>query len=373
MFMCNRLVMNLTLFGLLAGYSQLKALDLPGFRGCLSASGSGSTCELDPNWAGGEIVPWGVTTPIPVERSVTVQGNPSYPGQVSLLRAAAIGNIMTVSAPGVTIKSLVFDGNKPSYPSSSYVDLNFYHGSWNNYVIDCNFINSPGVSLQVIYYTYVQYCQFYNSGYVGVIAYSAYGDVTDIGIYNSYFYRVGTNAVFFNGGARNSIVYDSDFIENHYTCAWSSPGGQILLDPSTSSDYVQNNYVDGNYSYCPSYPQSSAGLEGYGSSHSVTGNTFKRHRWHGVYFTAASAITISSNTIESNDTNGINLSGKDGALTCSSNPSYTILSNSIQSNSQWGILAYRNGCSAGPSSSTISLSGNTITGNGSGTTSLNNP
>jgi parallel beta-helix repeat protein len=31
-------------------------------------------------------------------------------------------------------------------------------------------------------------------------------------------------------------------------------------------------------------------------SNTITGNTFKNHRWSGMYFTAATRITISSNT-----------------------------------------------------------------------------
>lgn len=357
--------------------AELRGLDLTNFRNCVSSSGTGSTCTLDPNWSGGGIIPWDVTTPIAVQRAVTVQGNLSYPGQVILERAAAVANMMYIapSGSGATIKNLEFDGNKAAYAGGSFTDLDVQSGTWNIVIRDCTFRNAPDFAVNVNYYTYIHYSNFYDARLVGILTYNPYSNNTDIGVYNSTFAGVGTNAIYLSSGSRNSILYDNFFYENHKTCAWGSPGGQILLDETTSGITVQNNDVDGNLAYCgPSYPSSSAGLEGYGSSHLITGNTFSNHRWFGMYFTGASGIEISYNIVEYNQSNGVNLTGTVGGWPpCSPWPTYTMTSNTIRHNSGWGIYAAKSGCTAGPSSSTISLSGNTFVGNGSGATSLNNP
>lgn len=356
---------------------HLEALDLGTFRTCVSAAGSGSTCILDPNWNGTQIIPWDVIgTEIKVERPVTAKGNDSYPGQVKLKRQAALTYMMTVtaSATGSTIRNIEFDGSGGTYTGTNYVDLNFEYGSYNNFVQNSTFRNAAGWAVVAPFYTYVQTCNFYNSNYGSVLAFSGGNDGTDIGVYTSYFERAGINAVYMHGSTRNSIVFDSDFFENHYTCISNNPGGQIILEDRTTGIYVQNNVVDGNYSSCPfPNPESSAGLEGYGTSHQITGNTFKNHRWFGIYFTASSAITISNNIITANWKNGINLSGTDGILPCSSSATYSITGNTITSNLWYGLYAQRSGCSAGPSSSTVTQSGNSYSGNGFGSFSLNNP
>jgi parallel beta-helix repeat protein len=302
-----------------------------------------------------------------------VQGNLSYPGGVILKRNANIYAILYVTGASVTVKNLVLDGNKAAYPGGVKHDLDFVYPSWNNFVISSTFKNAPDKAVNAQYYTYVQYCNFYDAEHVGVLTWASANNTTDIGIYNSYFTRTGANAVYMQSGLKNSIIFDSDFVENHKTCSWGSPGGQILIDATTSGIWVQNNLIDGNYSYCSSYPQSSAGVEAYGTSHVITGNTAKRHRWFGMYFTGASNIQISSNTIENNglqaNSDGIRLFGQVSGTPCASNPTYSISNNQIRYNYGWGIKATRDGCT-GPNTSTVTLSGNTFVGNGLGNFSI---
>ncbi len=113
---------------ILFGAANLHALDLAHFRTCVSSSGSGSTCTLDPNWSGSTPVPWDVTgSPIAIERAVRAEGNTNYLGQVTLKRMGYIRNIMNISSTvaGVTVNNLVFDGNRATYAGGAYVDLKF--------------------------------------------------------------------------------------------------------------------------------------------------------------------------------------------------------------------------------------------------------
>lgn len=379
------------LLSAVSGFTSARAaLTLTQFVDCVGPNiynyEPGSTCTLGPNGSSGTA--WPVTSQINVTRSgITIKGSlpagysGGTPSGVILKRSANISKIMSVTAHSVTIQDLVFHGSKSVYGlAQTKHDLSFSYPSWNNYVLDSIFMDAPGIAINAQYYTYIQYCDFHDAGYVGVLTFTGSGGVTDVGIYGGSFSDVGTNAVYFQHGATNSIVYDVDFYGNHKTCVWNSPGGQILLDYTTSGIWIQNNWIEGNFAYCgASYPQSSAGIETEGTSHVLTGNTVKEHRWWGIYGTAANNIEISYNTIIYNGLyyaddgygDGVRLFGKKGLLTCSPS-NYTIKNNTISSNYGWGIRATKDGCSA-PNTSTVSLSDNTIEYNPYGPTNIPAP
>lgn len=373
------------------------SLTLAQWEDCIQGNtgGYGSTCTL----ASGT---YNVSATIPVWRSnITING--ASGGTTTLTRVSPWPTVMVQVGDGshtgvtdVTFSDLTFNGNSENMAAGSYntspnyVDLDLgVYATWNTYVSNCTFDNSPAISIFTVYYSYINSSWFYfntNPSYAGYTALltwnsSSQSQSTDIQFTNSTVQYSGLNGVFFEGSERMLVQYDY-FYHNHQTCFANAPGGQIAVGNNVpagmySNDAdIWNNYVDGEDSVC-SNGWASRGLEMYGTDYSIENNTFINHKDDGVIIGNASDVLIESNTIEYNE-EGIELYGNITGSGCAPTPGdgimYTISSNTIEHNTLQALEGRSNGCANGPfqspepdSSPTIwnvTLTGNTLSGNG---------
>lgn len=261
--------------------------------------------------------------------------------------------------------------------TSSYIDLDVPDSSSGN-VEDCFFTNSPSYSINAQYNDYVYGNQFQYVGYTAVIGYST-SAAEGLKVEDSGFSYIGGSAIVFIGISDGTIYANTSFNQVGYICFTDSGGGAIEVDATSNFVGVDNNYVDGgsiSCSYPPANNGANQGLEMYGTNHQVYNNTFINNTAEGIRLASFSNITLYNNSL-SNNGYGYTMSGVPfagvGLIGSAGNPgcapvaeTATIQNNTIENNAGWGVMAQQDGCN-GPNASTVTLSGNTIQGNGLGT------
>lgn len=353
------------------------------FTACVGYHGQGATCTLGVAKYNGTLVPWLVNSTILVWRSnITIQGDPSAVLQTGLLRnSSSVIDLVQVGSgiSGVTFKNLVFNGNRTNIgPNTQDIDLDLLNAGPDTYIQNCEFAFSAYTEVAAKAYTYISSTSFWGGGYYGLLTYAPNNSgVTNISVQNSTFLAAGSNAILLQAGANNSTINNTQFFYNHEQCPDGYSGGQLAVGWYTSSVSVTSNYFEGGgpTSRCPN-GQVADGLEMYGTSHQVAGNTFIDEAGNGLFLMAgcfsgpcSTSVSVTNNTVQSNSQNGIAIAGQNftpGAIpTCYAGHTYsfTVSGNIITSNSQWGVDVYGNGCAG----LNVASSGNTINSNGNDT------
>lgn len=137
------------------GMPAMRALDLADFGKCIGASGTASTCQLDPNPSPPFV--WVVDTTLTIARSnLLIEGTVGDPSDVILQRSPTLGAmpIMNINANLIaTVTYLTFDGNRQNVnlcsPSNSAIgDLDLWDAGIAT-VQYVDFIDAPWKALQL--------------------------------------------------------------------------------------------------------------------------------------------------------------------------------------------------------------------------------
>jgi len=296
---------------------------------------------------------------------------------------------------GVTFYNLLFNGNRALFGGpfpTTYHDLDLYgqpkySGSITT-ISNCEFDDAPTYAIFAQYHLHVNSTTFKNAVYTSVWTWATNinGDnVTDIYIQNSTFLDDGGGAIVLDGAATTSVVSNHTLYGNHWTCPAYSSGGQIDLPRNSSNVLVSGNLIDANHwsgssaAACSNGTGYAEGLEIYGMNHNIATNQVRNHLVSGMFFDAAGMISISSNTIWNNFSDGITIRGAVTQQTseCSQAPAFTITNNVIGYNSGYAIQVVHDVCTNGPNASTVTAplppnyNYNTLINNGSNTIYFN--
>lgn len=281
------------------------------FLTCVSAAGTGSTCQLA---AGTYTVPSSAFpgTTVIARSNITVQGTYiTSPNDTTFVRASYPSGVVPTfmqiapSLTGIVIQDFQFNGNRcgilppptqtlcsgggcaPSSTCCIDLDLNSRHNTSAIRVYDVNFGYSPSNALSAATDgTIVAYCNFsYGAGAFGTIWYSPIAN--DVVVVDNDFEYIGGAAVSFVATTSSYIQYNYLFSTHQET----PPGGQIVLGPAitgvtlgTSGTVVSSNQMDGGNPVCFGLQSNTDGIEGYGSKQTVQGNFAWDHFGVGFFF-----------------------------------------------------------------------------------------
>lgn len=345
-----------------SGWSQAGAWTVPvisssvaALQNCITSSGPSDvgpkTCILTAS-----SIPYQVTSAstLTIARSNLIITGSGTPGETILVRdSASVGAIMTPSSTSitnVTISNLTFDGNRygPGLAlnclagNNDYTDLDLDFGGLpqGSFTVQwVDFINGPGDSLHLSGGSTVSVSNFGQGGY-GIGPSGSLGSETAIqaanrstavwvdgsgggASYNAVAFA-GTAAITINGSAQ--AVLGNLLQQNRYELSDVNPdgsvngGGQLVLNPGSSSAVVAGNVINGNYwpnvpggtqlatnCYLGSGTANNSGIEGYGAGHQLYNNEVEQNLGSGIVFpgilnSGTEHILISSaNPRQSND------------------------------------------------------------------------
>lgn len=358
---------------ILAGAARsVSGMDLNAFRFCISASGSGSVCQLDAHFGG----PYLISYPLEVGRSfITVKGTFwTSRGDTTLQRSVASAYPIMKLAAGVsnaTIQDFTFDGNRaligtlPGLQANNYIDLDL-QGQFGNssVVVQADFKNAPGFSMTTAaHYTTMQYCNA-TGGRIAALQMNSGDNLT---VYSNTLQSYGGGAVGV-GAAGPVSISNNTFFNNHAEGPYGQPGGQVFVD---GKDYqgscplglcsnhvtIVNNWFDGNYATGGGF---TFAIEVYAINVlTVQGNEAFHHRASGYYIIGSYCVRVTPGTsgykVESNLIDGIevkNLSGYPNSTNLQIDQMTSI------SNSRYNVDINQNGVGT---ISTVRVTSNTLT------------